>query len=245
MTSLKSRRLNYIEYENNVSGYTLIELGVVVVLLAIVSSFFISKFDLGNSWGNDSSIREFANKIEFLLQDASSRKVTYEIEFFNDASGYRVWQIAKKLPNQNVTIDTLKNLRSKKSQQDAEEKNAQKALKNINEEYAIEEEFNQLPLDLQLYSQIFDDPTDASKRIPPLEYPSLLNGVVFPPGIKALNITNSHGTNSINQKNSFIISQSSTETAFAIELNVNNEIIKLIVKPFERRVFTEYANNAK
>lgn len=224
------------------AGYTLIELISVVILLAIVSSFFISKFNIANTWGVDSSVRELANKIEFLMQDASSRQVNYKLEFYENGSGYRVWQIAKKIPQDTIQVDLLKNLRSKKQQQSEEEKNAKQALDNLDEEFKKEQQLEQLPLSTQYYLQIFDDPSDIERKIAPLEYPSLVQGISFPPSLRILSVKPTDSKLENSDKNSLLLGQSITNPDYKIELNADGKKIEILVKPFERRSFINYLN---
>jgi len=226
------------------SAYTLIELGAVVVLLAIVSSFFISKFDLNTSWSSTTSIRELANRIEFLLDDASAKKVNYQIEFYPDGSGYRVWQIAKKVPSQTVEVDTLKNLRSTSQRNDRSNQSAANALKNIGDEFNKEQQIDLLPLNIQLYFQIFDDMTNIARRIAPLDYPSLVKGVNFPPNVRLKKITTGAEENSTSDLNYLPIDQSITGSDYQLQITTGDQDILLSIKPFERKVIIKYLNNA-
>lgn len=221
-------------------GYTLIELIAVVVLLSIVSGFFISKFDLNNSWGTDSAVREFANKIEFLMQDAGSRQVNYQIEIFPNGTGYRVWQIARKVPNQTVQVDLLKNLRSKKHQAEEEQKNAGQALNQISEEYKKDEQINRLPINLQYYLQIFDDPSDSSRKIAPLEYPSLVSGTNFPPSLRVKSVNNNLGRTGTQDINNILISSAISAPDAEVILESDKETISISIKPFQRLVKLRY-----
>lgn len=228
---------------NTQSGYTLIELISVVILLAIVSSFFISKFNIVNSWGTDSAVRELTNKIEFLMQDATARNVNYKIEFFKDGSGYRVWQIAKKMPQDVTQVDLLKNLRSKKQQAREEEKNAASALQNVGEEFKKEAQINLLPLNVQFYLEVFDDPTDSERKIAPLEYPSLVQGVYFPTNLKFISSKPMEGNQENSEQNSILLSQSISNPDYRIRLDADGEQIEIRIHPFERRAVITYVHD--
>ena len=97
-----------------------------------------------------------------------------------------------------------------------------------------------LPLQIQFYFQIFDDITDIARRIAPLEYPSLVNGIEFPPAVRLKSIS----TGSNKNLNFIPIGQSISGPDYEIRLSTNDQDIILLIKPFERKVKIEYLNNA-
>ena len=238
---LKEQRTHDLNSEE--SGFTLIELISVVILLAVVSGFFISKFNLSTSWGSDTAIRELSNRIEFLMQDSSSRKVNYEIEFFENGTGYRVWQIAKKEINQPTQVDLLKNLRSKKGQKQQEEKNARNAQKNLNEEFKKDSQIDRLPLNIQFYAQVFDDQGEDQRRIAPLEYPSLVEGIEFPSSMRLKGIKSGDTTRSSSDNKTILLNQNIADAGYELNLDSNGENIYILVRPFEKKVSVRYGND--
>ncbi len=164
-------------------GYTLIELIAVVVLLAILSSFFVSRFTFTSSWSVDSSLRELRNRIEFVVQDSVSRQVSYQIEFNLEENSYQVWEIKPVEAGDIQQVDTLAGLRSKKERERRAKREELQASFSMEQEYIKSALQEGRPLDELLYRRVFDDPFGAQRRIPSLEYPSISEKTYLPPEV--------------------------------------------------------------
>jgi prepilin-type N-terminal cleavage/methylation domain-containing protein len=165
---------------SNERAFTLIELIAVVVLLAILSAFFVGKFSFSNSWATDSALRELRSRLEFVVQDSFTRNINYHFEFDLDTHTYRVWELVSVDPSEAVQVDTLSGLRSKKEKiRRASQENENAGLSEAEEarNRAMREA---RPLDELFYQRIFNDPLGPGRRIPPLEYPSLYDPVLLP-----------------------------------------------------------------
>lgn len=162
-------------------GYTLIELMAVVVLLALISGFFVSRFTFSSSWSIDSALRDLSNKIEFVTQDASSRQVSYEIEFNLQDQSYQVWEVRSIETGEVQNVDTLAGMRTQRQQSRRSEQNM---VSSPEDEYVREALQDARPLDELLYKKIFDNPFGENRRMAPLEYPSLAEKVFLPPEVR-------------------------------------------------------------
>jgi prepilin-type N-terminal cleavage/methylation domain-containing protein len=165
-------------------GYTLLELIAVVVLLALLSTFFVSRFTFNTSWSVDSSLRDLRNRIEFVLQDSLSRQVSYQIEFNVQENSYQVWEIKPLETGDVQQVDTLAGMRSSREQERRAQREELQAGLSMEEEFAREIFHDARPLDELFYQKIFDDPFGAHRRVPSLEYPGISEKVYLPPEVQ-------------------------------------------------------------
>jgi prepilin-type N-terminal cleavage/methylation domain-containing protein len=166
------------------NGYTLIELIAVVVLLAIISSFFISRFSFTSSWSSDNAMRELRSRIEFVMQDSVTRQISYQIDFDLADQSYQIWEVKPVDTSEFIQVDTLRGLRSQKEQERRANQADLEAGASMEEEFARSAMRDGRPLDELLYQTIFDDPYGPTRRIPSLEYPSMSEKVFLPPEIE-------------------------------------------------------------
>lgn len=170
--------------KNVESAYTLIELVAVVLLIAVLSTFFVSRFGFNSSWSVDSSLRELKNKIDFVIQDSNSRRISYHVEFNLSENSYIIWEISPLDANDVTQVDTLAGLRSRSQQQRRRERDEVNAFNSFEEEFTRAILRDARPLDELLYTYIFDDPFSEQRRIPSLEYPAISEKVFLPPEVR-------------------------------------------------------------
>jgi prepilin-type N-terminal cleavage/methylation domain-containing protein len=166
------------------NGYTLIELIMVVVLVALLTSFFVSRFTFSSSWSVDSVLRELTNKVEFVILDSSARQISYQIEFNLMEHSYQIWEIKTPDASESVQVDTLAGLRSQGERARREQRQDFQSGFSAEEEHVRTMFQDARPLDELLYQRIFDDPFGIQRRIPSLEYPALSEKVFLPPEVR-------------------------------------------------------------
>jgi prepilin-type N-terminal cleavage/methylation domain-containing protein len=224
-------------------GYTLIELIAVVVLLAIISSFFISRFSFSSSWSSDNSLRELRSKIEFVLQDSLTRQISYQIDFDLGEQSYQIWEIKPVDTSEFIQVDTLQGLRSRKEKERRAEQADIDAGSSIEEEFARSAMRDGRPLDELLYQTIFDDPYGPTRRIPSLEYPSISEKMFLPPEIEIQGIlidgTQAMDTNSQNRKVLYF-SPSLNNVYVEIQLMTGKGPAIVSVNPLENKVLIRH-----
>ncbi|HMO17382.1 MAG TPA: type II secretion system protein [Oligoflexia bacterium] len=162
------------------SGFTLIELIAVVVLLAILSAFFVGRFTFSSGWSTDGALRELRSRLEFIIQDSVTRNINYQFEFDINSNSYRFWEILPPDPSVSQEVDTLSGLRTRKEKERRRNRSDIEAVFSIDNELRLKELNNSRPLDELFYQKIFNDPYAPGRRIPPLEYPSLFDIVTLP-----------------------------------------------------------------
>lgn len=222
-------------HQNNEDAYTLIELIAVVVLLALLSTFFVSRFTFNSSWTVDSSLRELRSKLEFTMQDAFSRQTSYQIELDLNQQSYRVWEILPLDPSEFVQVDTLSGLRSQKEQARRNQQEENQAQLNLEEEYNRASLRDGRPLDELFYQMVFDDPSAPSRRVPPLEYPSLAEPVFLPPEVRIVNVRLDNHEAPQELSNTIVINFTPTLLYSFIEVLLETEKgpVSIEILPFE------------
>ncbi len=173
---MSSRRSPYLcssKVHSSQSGYTLVELITVVVLITLVSAFFISKFSFTTSWSRDGSIRELANTIQFLIQDSRARQTKYVLEYSKTSNSYTVLEELPPDPSVAGKVDLLQNFRSEKENERRKDKAAKEALSNLGKEYDRQKQIDRGPLDQLFYNYLFVNPKTDGRLVPPLDSPSL------------------------------------------------------------------------
>ncbi|MEZ4754740.1 MAG: prepilin-type N-terminal cleavage/methylation domain-containing protein [Bdellovibrionota bacterium] len=72
------------------SGFTLIEVIVVLVIIAVASGFLVGRLGFFSFWNQEGEIRKLTEVIEFLHHQAIADQAFYRLEFDLDEHSYRV-----------------------------------------------------------------------------------------------------------------------------------------------------------
>jgi prepilin-type N-terminal cleavage/methylation domain-containing protein len=180
------------------SGFTLIELVFVIVLIGILGVAAANRIDSVIVWRQKSDIRKFLSTWEFLYTEALARGNGYRLVMNLDNNTYYV---RREVPitRTNVTdVDYLSNLRTKGEQ-------ARRALEEEEEIQTLDEEFEEedlregLPLDVLFYQSLYADPHGSLRLAQPLEFPSLAKKTTLTNGLRFHKVSTRRGTDTEGQ----------------------------------------------
>lgn len=158
------------------SGFTLVELALVIALLAIMSTLAASRFGLIDSWRQKTNLRKFLNTWELLSREARSRGESYRLVIDINRNTYTVRREVPVDSVQSHTTDHLKNFRTK-SEQARLAKEEQEKLLSTEEEFKEEEAREGDALENIFYRMVFRDPDAGFRLGVPIEFPSMKNDV--------------------------------------------------------------------
>lgn len=181
---LKLSRKNSGSQANNQgeSGFTLIEVSIVIVLLVLLSTLAVSKLGALDILRVNSAIRQFTNTWEFLAGEALSRGKTYRLVIDLRNNAFLVRR-ELPLPDAAKNADRIATQRLDSERQRLEEKQLEEEL-SLEEEFAAEDERQLAPLEELYFEQIFSDPDTGVRLAIPLDFPSLGKRQNLPPAIR-------------------------------------------------------------
>ena len=172
-------------------GFTLIELSLVIVIIALISSLVVSRFDSIVFWRIKGDMRKFVNTWQFLFQESLGRGESYRLVIDLDANTYFVRREVPVGDRTFVQVDRLKNLRLKSEQarRDQQELNN---LPSLDEEYREQDYRESGSLETLFYDYVFADPEGNVRLAMPLEFPSLAEQAELTKGLRFLDVR-AHG----------------------------------------------------
>lgn len=155
------------------AGFTLIELVVVVVLVAIISAFTVTRLSSIALWQHESDLRRFSGLWQTLAREATNRGETYRLILNLDAGTYSVRREVPLERGEIKQVDYLENLRTKKEKDRRRKKQEENALSSVEEEYQREDLRQSGSLVSLYYSAVYQDPEADVRLSVPLQSPSL------------------------------------------------------------------------
>lgn len=164
-------------------GFTLIELVVVIVIIAIIGSFTVTRLDTVLHWKVNGNLREFADTWQFLANEALGRRERYRLVIQLDTNSYLV---RREIKTDNTTVskvDFLKKLRLK-SEQERRAKKEEEQLLSLEKEFSEDDVLQNRPLDFLFYRFIFEDPEEDIRLAVPLEFPNLAQTKTLNSGLR-------------------------------------------------------------
>lgn len=164
------------------SGFTLIEIALVIVLLALMSTLAASRFGIIDNVRQKSSISKFVNTWEFLSQQARARGESYRLVVDIPRNTYTVRREVPLESARPKQVDYLKNFRTK-SEQERRAREDQEKLATLEEEYKEEEAREGDALENIFYRTVFRDPEGSSRLGIPIEFPSLKDDIRLPDSV--------------------------------------------------------------
>jgi prepilin-type N-terminal cleavage/methylation domain-containing protein len=161
----------FVTFRNS-KGLTIIELLLVVVLIAIISTFAATRFSVITGWKHEGELRNFSSTWQFLSNEAFARGESYRLIINLDENYYYALREAAVDRDTVKNVDYLKNLRTRREK----ERRAQRELEELD---SLEEEFAEYdaeqsgPVDRQFYKIKFRDSYSDVRLTRPLEFPEL------------------------------------------------------------------------
>lgn len=180
---LSKKNPNQSAHRPNDCGFTLIELILVVVLIALIATFAATRIDTVVLWKLEGDIRKFAGTWEFLFNEAYGRGESYRLVINLDRNSYYV---RREVPVEGTVIrqvDYLENLRTK-SEKERRAKKIEEEMLSVKEEFEEEDRRQSGALDTLYYQTMFSDPEGPRRLARPLEFPSLAEERVLTDGLE-------------------------------------------------------------
>lgn len=154
------------------TGFTLIELVAVVIIIAIIGSFAISRVESINAWKYESDIRKLANTWETLFQESFGRGDSYRLTIDLDSDSYSVRREIPVETNGPVQVDYLAHFRTDEERKRRQDEQLRE-LPSVNDEFQEEDRRQSGSLDALFYQALFADPYGQVRLGRPLQFPSL------------------------------------------------------------------------
>lgn len=158
--------------ESSSGGFTLIELTLVIILVALISTFAAARFDTILTWKVERDIRRFADLWGFLFSESFARGDSYRLIIDLDR---QVYYVRREIPideNTVTQVDYLSHFRTKGERERRARKEQEEVL-SLDEEFEKEDKRQSMPLDQLYYQTLFNDPQAPQRLTLPLEFPSL------------------------------------------------------------------------
>lgn len=172
-------------------GFTLIELVVVVVLIALIGSLAVSRLDNIMLWKQRSEIREFGSVWELLFGEAQRRGKRFRLVLNIDDNSYTVRQENPILEDQSRNVDYLKNLRLD-SERARREQAEQDSVTSAEEQLKEEDYISTMPLETQYFLTVGSDAGLARLSVP-VDLPSLGEVHRFSSGLRLRDVSTANG----------------------------------------------------
>lgn len=172
---------------NAEKGFTLIELVLVVVILAVITTVAASRFSSLTGWKQESELRYFSSLWRQLFNEAYGRGETYRLVVNLDENYYQVFREIPLPPGKSVNVDLLSNLRTKREKERRAKEDAENII-SVEEGFKKEDERTAESLDIQYYSVRFRDLNTAVELGHPLEFSNLVEKKYFTDGLRIRDI---------------------------------------------------------
>lgn len=164
-------------------GFTLIELGAVIVLLVLMSALALSRFGTLDVWKERAELRKFISVWEMLAREAQQKGESYRLIVDLAESSYYVRREVVVDQRLAQSVDRLEGFRAKIGRNTREER-LDRDLRTLEEEYREEDSREGESLELIYYRTVYRDPEDLSRLAIPLDFPSLAEPQYLPPSIR-------------------------------------------------------------
>lgn len=233
-------KLNELKPRAQDSGFTLIEMIMVIVLLGVISGIAAVRLESVGMWKKKDDLRSFAATWETLFNEAVATQYGFQLVIDLDEQNYYALQeIPNRSESSTVQVDYLENLRIKSQQERLEKEKLEESRKNLENQIAEVAEFESGDLEKQYYAAIFADPFQAASTSPPLDFPSLAEKKYLSSGlrIKDVKIMNEK----IEEGSAIIRFSPQGSSTFAVvhfELEEGEASFTLIMNPSTGRVTT-------
>ena len=186
--SQRSSSLRMFFSQSSDSGFTLIEIVAVILIIVILAGFTVSRFDSVNAWKTRAAIRQFVATWEFLTTQALVSDSTYRLVIDLDRNSYYVRKEVRPVSGStSVEVDYLENLRTKGEKERRREK-AEQELLSVDAEYLIEDARVAQGVEGVFYEYVFGDPHAPVREARPTEFPSLADEIVFPDQVRLASV---------------------------------------------------------
>lgn len=154
------------------AGFTLVEMIFVVVIIALISTFVVTRFDSLLIWKQKGDLRAFLNTWEFLFNEALARGESYRLVIDLDNNSYFVRREVAEQGDTVRQVDHLTNLRTKGEKERRGRREEEYEL-SLDEEFKEEDARQSGALDSLFYGSIYADPEANLRLAIPLEFPAL------------------------------------------------------------------------
>jgi len=215
-------------------GFTLVELVLAIVLIALISSFAAIRFESLFGWKAEGELRKFAETWQFLFNEAYGRGDSYRIVVNLDQNSYYVRR--EVIPRGLIVrqVDYLANFRTK-SEKARRAKKEEEELLSIEEELAEEDLRQGGALDELFYETMFADPFSPKRLARPVEFPSLAEQRTLPPGLIFRSVT-LHGER-IESGQAFLrLSPRGSAEFAAVVLQAGEQLYTVVINPATGKV---------
>jgi|GEM_PF-3848775 len=169
------------------AGFTLIELVVVIILFAVVSTVAVGHFNSLVGWRHKTDIRKLLSTWEFLTSQAQASGKVFRLYLDIDRNGYYVREEVPLRVEESRDVDYLANLRTKGEKKRRAKKDTEDLL-TLDEELERRDEQDGLPLNTLFFRFILTGPSGSVRLSRPIDYPSLAEISVFPPDLKIIDV---------------------------------------------------------
>lgn len=168
----------------NSSGFTLVELIVVIILVGLISSVAYTRVDSVLRFKQNETLRNFAGTWEFLYQHSIARGEAYRMIIDLEEETFQVLREIPLKPGEVKQVDYLSGLRTKGEKKRRKAKKLEEQMASVEEQLKLEAERRNGPLEELYYQMLLSGPGGDVKLTPVPEFeemaePSILSGIVF------------------------------------------------------------------
>lgn len=179
-------------------GFTLIELIVVIVIIALISGLAVTKLGATLAWQKKAELRKLINTWELLYQESLARGEAYRliINLTEDLSRPDQYFVRKEVIPQGDTVkqvDRLENFRLKSERQRRAEEELDN-LPTVEEQIQMEQSQEQQNLQALFYKSLYIDPYGDTQLTVPTEFPSLQKPQDLKGGLRIRDVQTEFGT---------------------------------------------------
>lgn len=217
--------MNIIYYSKNNSGFTLIELIVVILIIGLITTVSITQFGFIDQFQSKSELNKFIGLWQSLIQESRLKNKNYRLIVNLKEQSYHILEEIPRLPNSIRDVDTLKNFRIIKED------------KKLSEEQAYEEleKIDSLPINQQFYMKLFLDTSNEGNFIRPEDFPSLGSINFFPDNLTLEEVQTANqnfGTDEVILRFS---GRSGSDLAQLI-FNTGDSTLSVFINPFDQKI---------
>lgn len=230
----RKRQLAMTARRDRASGFTLLEVVLVITLFAFISGLALSNFDSVFAWKQKGDIRKFVDTWEFLYNEAIARRQGYRLVIDIDKNSYYVRREIIPEGTEIKNVDYLANLRTQGQKERLQEEELEE-LPSIAEEFEAEDAKQSGDLESLFFGVAFNDPGIPTRLGRPLEFPSLAEGKILVNGLRFKDIKTPRGLQ--DSGNAYIRFSPRGASEFAvIHLLAEDKLFTLFMNPSTGRV---------